>query len=319
MTTSRHDDAGPAAEHRRIPLRYRLEYAGLRFLAALLDCLPYRAALAVAWWHAALAHVVLRFGVREARRRIRFVFGDALDERAVRRIAWISWRNLLFTGTETIKNRIITLPWLDERYTNHDYVRVLRDHVATGKGAVLAVPHMGSWETAAVACHLNGIPIFSVAAAQKNPLTDAFLNDLRRRPGIVTIARGSGAIKEIIRKLKAGGVLAILPDVRMRTPGVPVPFLGGQANIGEGMAAFARQAGVPIFPAAVRRRGWTRQDPVIYPPIWPDPALPKDEDIRRMTLAVMAIVEDHIRREPEQWFWYNRRWILDPIDPPKHP
>jgi lauroyl/myristoyl acyltransferase len=33
----------------------------------------------------------------------------------------------------------------------------------------------------------------------------------------------------------------------------------------------------------------------------------------RMTKAVMKTIDAAIRRNPEQWFWYNGRWILDPV------
>jgi lauroyl/myristoyl acyltransferase len=32
-----------------------------------------------------------------------------------------------------------------------------------------------------------------------------------------------------------------------------------------------------------------------------------------MTQQVLTIVEEAIRADPGQWFWYNKRWILDPV------
>ena len=120
-------------------------------------------------------------------------------------------------------------------------------------------------------------------------------------------------MRRVLQFLKDGRMLAILPDVRMRTPGLAIPFLGGTANIGPGMAAFARAAEVPIFPCIVTRQGWARHRVVIHDAIWPDPSLDKNEDVLRMTLQVMAIIETAIRREPGQWFWFNKRWILEPL------
>ena len=108
-------------------------------------------------------------------------------------------------------------------------------------------------------------------------------------------------------------MLAIVPDVRMRTEGVIVPFLGGKANVGRGMAMFARHADVPIFPCIVTRHGWTRHKIIIHEPIFPNHSLGRNEDIPRMTQTVMEIIEKAIREEPEQWFWFNKRWILDPV------
>ena len=72
------------------------------------------------------------------------------------------------------------------------------------------------------------------------------------------MVRGSGTLRGILERLRAGNVLAILPDVRMRTPGITVSFLGGEANLGPGAAAFARRAGVPVLVCMALRVGRDR-------------------------------------------------------------
>ena len=78
---------------------------------------------------------------------------------------------------------------------------------------------------------------------------------------------------------------------------------------------FARQAKVPIIPAVARRRGWTRHEWEVFEPVEADPSLDKEADFQRMTQAVMDVYDHAIRAEPEQYFWYNNRWILFPYDP----
>jgi KDO2-lipid IV(A) lauroyltransferase len=113
--------------------------------------------------------------------------------------------------------------------------------------------------------------------------------------------------------LRAGGAFAILPDVRMRQPDLTVPFLGAEANLGRGMALFARTAGVPILPVLVTRVGWGRQRFEPRPPVHPDPSADKESDALRMTRTVMAHIDKAIRNDPGQWFWYNKRWVLEPV------
>jgi KDO2-lipid IV(A) lauroyltransferase len=100
----------------------------------------------------------------------------------------------------------------------------------------------------------------------------------------------------------------------MRTEAVKVQFLGKEANIGAGMALFARHAGVPIYPVIVTRIGWARHAARIYPPVHADPALDKQSDVRRMTQQVMDIITAAIHADPGQWFWYNKRWVLEPVE-----
>lgn len=292
--------------------KHILEYLALRLVAAAIRGVPYRPALAIGGAVAWLSFHLGRRRVREAMTRIRQVFGDRYSPAQARKIAWISWRNFVFGAVEMIRVDKFTLEQLQAMNPESD-IATLKKHSDTGQGAVAAVAHMGSWELAALTCHRHGIPVFTLAAHQKNPLTDRYLFQLRQSPGIQTVARGSGTMRDVLRLLLAGKMLAILPDVRMRTPEIKVPFLGGEANVGKGMALFARHAKVPILLCIVKRHGWTRHKITVAEPIWPDYQLSKEDDIQRMTTIVLRRIDDAIHETPEQWFWYNKRWILDPV------
>jgi len=299
-------------------MKYRpkhiVEYLALCIVAGLVRILPYRGALFIGWLLALVSFHLVRFRRKEAESRIRQVFGNTLSKRRVSRIAWESWRNVVFDGIEMLLMPRMTLDWIRSVAGCEPAMTTIKKHSDSGRGGIMACPHMGSWELGGVSCHLHGIPIFSIAAQQKNPLTDRFMNHLRTSPGIVTIARGSGSMKEILKMLKEGKMLAILPDVRMQTEGVKIAFLGGRANIGIGVGLFARRADVPIFPCFVTRKGWARHQFEVLEPILPDKSLGNHEDIERMTGIVLRAVDCAIRRDPGQWFWYNKRWILDPLE-----
>ena len=298
-------------------MRYRVqhvvEYAALRGLAAFLNVLPYRAALAVAWVLAFLAFHGIRFRRRETFRRIREVFGEEFPAREVKRIAWTSMRNMAFNVVEMMRAPSIDAVWIDRHIPNFTReIPVVKKLIDQYGGAVITVPHMGNWDLAGWACNRHGIRMFSIAAKQKNPLVNSWINR-QRESGMTILERGGGTLKQIIKLLRSGTVLAILPDVRMPTPDLKLPFLGSTANFGRGMAMFAIAANVPIILAVFRREGWTQHGFDHFPPILPDPSLAKDEDARRITAAVIAQVDAAIRRAPEQWFWYNKRWVLTPL------
>jgi len=298
-------------------MRYRLahiaEYALLRAVVAPVQLLPRRLALAWGWWHAALAFHVFRYRVAETHRRIESVFGDRYSRREVRRIAWQSWLNMVFNAVELMRLR-----------PNHADPRLppvamtaaraaIETQKAAAKGAVFACPHMGNWELAGVLIPREGIRFFAVAARLKNPLVNRYLRRLRTAGGIELVERGSSAVRQILPRLKSGSVLAVLPDARSRQPGVKVRFLGGEANVYPGMAALARKAGVPIHLGAMRRDGWRGHRLEFLGTFEPDPACPRDADIQRLTQQVFDRIDAAIRATPGQWFWFNRRWILDPL------
>ncbi|MFO7871245.1 MAG: lysophospholipid acyltransferase family protein [Kiritimatiellia bacterium] len=297
----------------KTPIKHISEYALLRLTALVVNLLPYRVALLLSWFMAAVAFYVFRFRVTAAASRIREVFGDEIGQRRIRRIAWLSWRNTVFTLIETLR-----FPRMTKQFTNSvmdygDLMEKLDTARKDGTGAIIATAHMGSWEMAGVLCRLHDIPVFYIVAPQRNLLVSRYFNRLRSAPGITVITRGGNAMKEVIKRLRAGGVLAILPDVRVRTKGLQVPFLGGEANVGTGTGLFARHMNVPIVPCIITRAGWTRHRIRVHDLIYPGKEPDRYQDIRRMTEQTLGIIEKAIRLEPEQWFWFNSRWILDPV------
>lgn len=301
-------------------MKYRakhvMEYVVLRAVVGLVRRLPYRGALALGWCIAWPSHFLFRFRIRQARERIRGVFGDRFSNREVRRIAWLSWRNFVFTNIDLIRLPWATFDWIQSHLDGWQEAKaIVEKHHATGKGAILATPHMGAWEVAAVAMQRFGMPIFILTGKQKNPLVDAYINQLRGGTGISTIPRASNLLREVIRKLRLGGFLAFLPDVRAKTESLPIRFLGQEANVPAGMAVFAYQSDVPIIFGIITRVGWSQHRLKITELVYPDRNRPKQEEWQRMTQEIFSRIEAAVREQPEQWFWYNKRWILDPLEP----
>ena len=281
--------------------------------AGLVNILPYFLLLALAWLVAAFLFHGVRMKRKVVFHRIRSVFGEDIPEKEVRRIAWISLRNIAFNVVEMMRASHITKEWVNEHVIGfEENMPLAKALVAKHGGIIFAVPHMGNWDMAGWACSYNGLKIFSIAARQRNPYINGWIMRQREK-GIKMLEREGSVLKQVIRNLKDGQVFAILPDVRMRRKDLAVPFLGGVANVGRGMASFALAANVPIVPAVFMRKGWTKHEFVYFEPLYPDPTIDKAHEIQRMTESVMKTLDAAIHRNPEQWFWYNGRWILDPV------
>ena len=293
--------------------KHRIEYAALRLAAGTIRLLSHRAALILAGLLAGVLFHVFRFRRRETLRRIEVVFGAGCSPRDRRRIAWHSLRNLSFNIAELMRAATYTPAWLDRHIENYaPSMERLRQLLAQHGGLVVALPHIGNWDLAGIAVHQAGIRIFSVAGVQHNRYVNDWLNR-QRGFGLDIIPRGSSALRQVIKRLRAGEVFAILPDVRTKRPDLSIPFLGGTANLGRGMAQFARVANVPILPVAVRRVGWFRHRVDLSEPLLPDRNRGTQEDLERLTTGVMTRIDAIIRADPGQWFWYNRRWVLEPL------
>ncbi len=286
-----------------------MEYGLLRGMTAVVGRLPHRAALALGWLVARLSFLLSRRRMKKFERRIAQVFGDSISARERRRILWRAWRNLAFNAIESMRTPLVTLDWI-KKVTHHDDIHMLFDNMKNGRGVVLAVPHMGNWELAGVASQLFGAQLMIIVRRQRNMLTYEWLNRMRASAGLESFLREARSFTGIVKGLQQGKVLAILPDLWAKAEAVPVPFLGHAARIPAGMAAFAREAGVPIIPAYVVREGWTRHRWKGFPPIHPDPSLDRDADVERMTRYVIGLFDQAIREHPDQYYWFNGRWVL---------
>lgn len=297
-------------------MKYRpkhvVEYILLRGLTGVLNVLPRRAALALGWLIGAFFFFVLRWRAKEAERRLAEVYGERFTAAERRRIAWKSFRNICFNAVEAARFHRLTK---EDIRSMPMYRAIETVHAANRKDGplIIATIHTGNWDLAGVASRLDGMPIFSIARRQKNPLTDDLLNRMRNATGMEVVLNDSRVLQNVVRKLKGGGVLAILPDVRSRTEGLQVDFLGGKANLGPGAALFAQMASCPIFPVVITRRGWSRHDARVFAPIRPDPGTDKKADRQRMMEEMMSLFNQAVATEPEQYFWFNKRWVLDPV------
>jgi len=293
-------------------LKHIAEYVTLILLSGLIRILPLRAALALGWLFAAGTHFIGRVNVERTRERIRGVFGDRYSEKEVRHIAWIAWRNLCFNATEALRFTTLTLEKVRKQPLADMEPKLKKILAECENGFILATPHMGNWEIAGITADLVGIPLFVIVRKQKNPLMDNYINKMRRTFSMEVLHREARMWKSVVDRIKGGKVLAILPDIGVRAKGVAVDFLNGTATIAPGTAHFAQLADCPIHPIFVRRIGWTKHDAALLDPIIPDPALDKEKDQQRIMQEIMDTFTAEIAKTPEQYFWYNKRWVLNP-------
>lgn len=290
-------------------LAHVLEYLLVVLFSGLIRILPLRVALALAWLVAACTHFIGRVHVERTRKRVREVLGPEASETEVRRIAWLSWRNLCFnaidgfrfTGLSPEKIRKQPLAAVEVK------IRTILDEYEAG--FILATPHMGNWEIAGIAGDLMGFPLFVIVRKQKNPLINNYINKMRRSFNLEVIYRETKMWKGVADRIKQGKILAILPDINSRR-GVTVDFLNGKATIAPGAAVFSQLAKCPVYPIVVRRIGWTRHDAVLLDPVYPDPDADRDADQQRIMQEIMTAFTPEILRTPEQYFWHNKRWVL---------
>jgi KDO2-lipid IV(A) lauroyltransferase len=177
--------------------------------------------------------------------------------------------------------------------------------LAKGRGAIMAVPHMGSWDMAGSWAAAKGYSVSAVAERFPGSLNDAVVRT-RQRFGLNVIPLGRSAVRAIADALRSNGVVALLCDLE-QGPGVDVRFFGRRAVVPGGPAALAIKTGAALFPSYVYSAGPSRYH------VHLDPSLswPATETKESLMQRVVARFEDFIKERPDQWYAFRPMFARD--------
>ncbi|MBA2883047.1 KDO2-lipid IV(A) lauroyltransferase [Desulfosalsimonas propionicica] len=182
------------------------------------------------------------------------------------------------------------------------------------KGVLVLTGHIGNWELLPLAMGQVGLPVSAMYRPLEFEPLDRFFISQRSRYGARLLAKRR-AMRGMLSALHNNELIGMLLDQNARVKdGVFVDFFGSPACTGKGMALLARRTGAPVVPVfLVREKGYYRVEC--------HPALPKIEtrdktkDIEAATALYNKVIEDMIRRYPQQWFWVHHRWKTKPFKP----
>jgi KDO2-lipid IV(A) lauroyltransferase len=291
----------------RQKLEYALAWPVIKVLGLLPRTLARAAGISVAWvvylLHARLRRVGMRnlelaFPEKSRRERARILRGE-------------------FTSLGRQLAEVCQFP----RYTLENVGQVVvydgfenyESAFARGKGVLFLTAHMGGWELSAFTHSLHGHPLHVVMRPMDNVYLDRMVRRYRTMHGNTTVAKDD-FVRSLLAAMKKGEVVGILMDTNMTPPqGVFVDFFGIPACTASGLARIALRTDAAVVP------GFTIWDSVLRKyRLRFDPAVKlirtgNDEaDALANTALFTKIIEDYVRRYPEQWLWVHRRWKTRP-------
>ncbi|OLD17623.1 MAG: lipid A biosynthesis acyltransferase [Acidobacteria bacterium] len=292
-------------------MRQRLEYALAWVIIKILGGLPRslsRAAAIALSWTIYLIHVRLR---HVGMRNLKLAFPEKTRRERAR----------ILRGVFTSLGRQLAEVCLFPTYTLENVGKVVvydgfenfERALARGKGVLFLTAHLGGWELSAFTHSLYGHPLHIVMRPLDNVYLDSLMRRYRTMHGNSTVDKDD-FVRGLLSAMKAGETVGILMDTNMTPPqGVFTDFFGIPACTASGLARIALRTDAAVVP------GFTVWDPGLRKyRLRFDPALKlirtgnDDADVVANTALFTKVIEEYVRKYPDQWLWVHRRWKTRP-------
>lgn len=296
-------------------LRQLLEYWAVLSAFFIMHKIPLGFSRAIAPLFGWLAYLAPGFG-KIALMNVRAAFPEKSDAE-VRSVTRASFAHLFLTFMEFfwIKGRSEQFKEIVECEEECERT-ALAAKESGAKGLIFVTPHAGNWEYAGMTLALLlGFKVGVVARAVRNPYLDKFISSGRMVEGIRVI-RSKGAARGMVNAIEDGYAVGTLIDqnTRARDGGIFVDFFGLPAPVSRAPAAMARKGGYFVAVGATRRLPDGKVIAQFRPLPKPTSEYASDEE---MTQAIMKMSEDFIRKAPEQYLWFYKRFQYIPPDAPE--
>jgi lipopolysaccharide heptosyltransferase II len=269
---------------------------------AIASVLPVRVLFAIGNFLGLGAWLFLPHYRRLARRNLAIAFANEKSSRELRRIAR---RNFQCLSANLVCNlKMVSMPAEKlARYVEPENLDAAHNELRSGRPVVLVLSHIGSWELAAqLVPHYLPYRIGSPYQSLRNRYIDRDISRRRARTGAELFDRSEGFHKPI-ELLRSGGLLGIFADQHAGDHGVWTPLFGRLASTSALPGLLAKRTGATVMAAAVHTVGPARWRMVFTPRL----DAPGDS-VNAITWKANAMIEQQIRKAPEDWLWVHNRW-----------
>ncbi|MFF2995342.1 phosphatidylinositol mannoside acyltransferase [Streptomyces sp. NPDC057950] len=196
----------------------------------------------------------------------------------------------------------------------------LTDGIASDRGVILALPHMGNWDLAGAWVTTKLETPFTTVAERLKPesLYDRFVA-YREGLGMEVLPHSGGtAFGTLARRLRDGGLVCLVAERDLSASGVEVKFFGEATRMPAGPALLAQQTGALLLPVTL----WYDDSPVmqgrVHPPVEVPETGTRAEKTSVMTQALADAFATGISDHPEDWHMLQRLWLAD-LEPRPEP
>ena len=183
------------------------------------------------------------------------------------------------------------------------------------RGAIVALPHLGSWEIGGLWLTLRGFPMTTVVEPLQPVELFEWFKEQRSALGLRVLSPEPATTGRLVQTLREGRLVGLVADRDLGGNGVEVEFFGERTTLPAGPAVLALRTGAPLFPAAVYQRAGGRYEGVVLAPLDCKRGHGRlRDDVAVVTQALARSFEELIRAAPSQWHLFQPNWPSDRHD-----
>lgn len=180
--------------------------------------------------------------------------------------------------------------------------------LARGKGALLLTAHFGSPAFVAQILAVRKYRVTAVAEALPNRRLLDLMSRVRGGRGIRVVPFGPSVTRELTEALGRNEVVGVVGDRDILKTGLPVRFFGEKTTLPVGPVMLALRTGAALLPAFTYRVDGGHFAAYIGEPLQLERTGRLQEDLRRGTQRVADLLEEAIKKSPEQWIVFEPIW-----------
>jgi Kdo2-lipid IVA lauroyltransferase/acyltransferase len=247
---------------------------------------------------------------RAVRENLRIALGHTVSKRELRRIT----RRVFDNVTKSFADSFFVAALPPQRWGEVMEPPLGKQNIAkaleAGKGAIILTGHIGNWEVGGIMLdkaggetHMVYMPDRFTAFEQARRKA----RDLRNVHGLPMGSSVDTALR-VIRLLSENRIITMKGDRSLNGEGIIVELFGKDTVFPKGPFLVSYISGAPILPAFVVLNHDDRYVPIVEEPIYIERTGDRQSDIRALTVRMARVIEEYIRRYPDQWYMFYPFW-----------
>src|SRR5438477_11782849 len=240
---------------------------------------------------------------RLATRNLEFAFAKEKSPRELRQLVRSHFRRL--SANLLCSAKLTQMP--PEKILEHvqvENIESMAREFRAGVPVALVLSHLGTWEVFAqlMPTFVGFVRNASVYQGLGNRFIDEHVRRIRSQTGLELFDRHDG-FDPVIELLRSGGGVGVLSDQHAGDHGLWTPFFGRLASTSPLAALLAKRTRAALIAAGVYTTGRAR-----WRMVFTERFDEEGASVAVLTSRINHVIEEQIRRAPEDWFWVHNRW-----------